>query len=43
MPVATFLITAKHSGMVNSENSGIRCKKGGTDNQPDFVWLVNVG
>ncbi len=32
-----FLITPEHSARVNSENSGIGCKKGCTDIQLDFV------
>ncbi|MDX2367886.1 MAG: hypothetical protein QNK36_05705 [Colwellia sp.] len=32
-----FLITPKHNGPAGNENSGIRCKKGCTDIQLDFV------
>lgn len=32
-----FLITPEHSPKISIENSGIRCKKGCTDIQLDFV------
>jgi len=32
-----FLVTPKHTSPTSNENSGIRCKKGCTDIQLDFV------